>query len=77
MLLGIECCALERSAVSRPFQLERAIGSRVTVVQHMIVGGMRFRVRYEQAHVECAHFIRVVTRQGRANHEATMYQSAV
>ena len=47
------------------------------MVQDMIVGRMRVRERYEHAHVEYAHDIRVVTRQGRVNHEATMYQSAV
>jgi hypothetical protein len=46
------------------------------VVQDMIVGRMRVRERYEHAHVEYVRYIRVVTRQGRVNHEAMMYRSA-
>ena len=47
------------------------------MVQDVIVGRLRVRERYEHAHLEYAHYIRVATRQGRVNHEATMYQSAV
>ena len=46
-------------------------------MQDTIVGRPRVRGRHEHAHVEYAHYIRVATRQGQVNHEATMYQCAM